>query len=157
MSSGTTTVAKYTITVDATENTTSTGETVDLQLNTIAVVFTGNVSATDITIERDGGVDGTGAFTTTDTVSGDETEETVTFTKVAGKTDWKIESGQTATFIIKAKVSNLSSGVVNYLESKITGLDTAVPTWSDELGNYGGVRLDKNTVDGAKLTVSFGS
>jgi len=151
LTSGTNTLAKYTISVDnSTNSTTSTGEALDVLLNELKVTFTLNgsgVTTTALSIERVGGVDGAkGSVSIVSNVATFNTDSLFT-------NDYKLKSGESATFVIKGTVGGLTTGAY----SVETELDlTATPVWSDGItASMTGAKLDINTIDGAKLSMTF--
>ncbi|OQB43845.1 MAG: hypothetical protein BWY03_00554 [Parcubacteria group bacterium ADurb.Bin159] len=116
----------------------------------LKVTFTLNgsgVTTTALSIERVGGVDGAkGSVSIVSNVATFNTDSLFT-------NDYKLKSGESATFVIKGTVGGLSSGAY----SVETELDlTATPVWSDGItASMTGAKLDINTIDGAKLSMTF--
>jgi hypothetical protein len=152
LSSGVQIIAKFKITANSTNNTNSSGEIADLLIKQLKITFMGNVSATDVTIERELGNDPAATVTSTDVVG---TTQVINLESLLPN-DYKIESGESATYVIKANISFSGTGQ-KYIQTKISGLnDPSVNAiiWNDEYNDFNTLRLDFTEVLGGKLTLN---
>jgi len=143
-------IAKFKVKAANTVNVSTTEELSKVLLSKINITLTTSsaVTVSNAKIEREGGVDLPASFsfnTDFDLAS-------------ALPNDHKISSNSEAIFVVKATIDDAATSGTSYLDTSIADLDNSGGNddifWSDEAGNYNGVRLDYTEVIGAHLSAS---
>jgi len=152
LSEGTNNVAILKIETDETTNTDAEGTLLKTILKQIRLNVDTNATITAMKIERIGG-SGT-SYDMTATGTSDYVINSAAFT---GSNDARIDSGETAYFLVKATFDDFSSAQREYIQVNLKNLDAGNATagihWNDGKAttDYKKLRLDYTSVDGIKI------